>query len=89
MGLKSGICPQCNSSQIYVSEGKFTAIMRSRGHAILAKEAAFAGHKYVLLKHYVCLNCHYIETYAHGQSSINNILENWQPLNKEKRKNEE
>ena len=85
--MKSGICPKCSSTQIYMSRGKITAMMRSRGHAIMAKEGAF-GHKYVLLKQYVCWNCHYLETYVDVQESILNILENWQPLNPEKRKNE-
>jgi predicted nucleic-acid-binding Zn-ribbon protein len=44
--------------------------------------------KLAFLRRYVCSACNYTESYIADKESMKHILEGFEPLNKEKRKNE-
>jgi hypothetical protein len=85
MSIKDGICPKCSSDEIYASVPVYT--MGAEGHSIFFYKSFFNS-GYIFLQHYACLNCRYLETYIEDEESVNRIVENWQPLKKEKRKND-
>lgn len=85
MDIRDGTCPKCGSDKIYASKAKIDKRLLY-GNAILVK-GTFIG-KTAWLRHYVCAACSYIESYIADDESMNLILEEWQPLNKTKRKNE-
>ena len=87
MGLPSGVCPQCGSDKIYVGTGVQALLGDTNNHFVVTRE--FLGvDKVAWLKRYVCANCYFTETYIADDKSMERILENFEPLNKEKRKNE-
>lgn len=83
--MKSGICPKCGSDEVYKSH----KISRSLypGNRIMIKMGLMKNSMAILV-HYVCTNCRYIESYvAHDDTSLNNIKDEWLPVNdKHKRK---
>jgi DNA-directed RNA polymerase subunit RPC12/RpoP len=84
MTLRSGTCPKCGSKNILVSKKpkNWNALT---GQAIFVK--GFPP-KLAHIRHYVCADCSFIESYVAGDDSMRNILEEWYPLN-QKRKNSE
>lgn len=78
--MKSGICPKCGSNEIYTNK-KLQPF-----NSILLKFAWQWIRAY--LRRYVCAACGYIESYVADEESLKHILEEFEPLNKEKRKNE-
>lgn len=82
--MKSGKCPKCGSSDIYKSHK--ISPSRYPGNRIMIKMGLMKNMIAILI-HYVCVDCNYIESYvAENKESMKNIKEEWQPLNKQKRK---
>jgi predicted nucleic-acid-binding Zn-ribbon protein len=85
--MKSGICPKCGSDKIYTGTG---AKYGADGNNYFAVVRNWLGlDKLAFVRRYVCANCHYMETYIADDESMKHILEGFEPLNKEKRKNGE
>jgi ribosomal protein S27AE len=84
MGLKSGICPQCGSDEIYVGTG--SGDNDSNNYFVISRKFRFF-YKVAFIERYVCSDCHYMETYIEDEQSMKYIREAFKPLNKEKRKN--
>ena len=86
VALRSGTCPKCGSKNILVSK-------QPKNWNTLTGQAIFVKGmppKVAHLRHYVCADCRFIESYVAGEESMNNILEEWYPLSeKQKRKNSE
>ncbi|MDQ7025723.1 MAG: hypothetical protein Q9P44_09205 [Anaerolineae bacterium] len=86
--MKSGKCPKCGSSDIYRShkpgnEGRIGNWLFIKGE--------FFRNKGAHLIHYACGQCNTIESYVADDESMQNIREEWIPMNprKSKRKNDE
>ena len=85
--MKSGKCPKCGSENIYCS---LPQPIIGIGNFILIKWG-FLKNIFATLIHYVCDDCQYTESYIADDKSMNNIREEWTPMNppKSKRKNDE
>ena len=84
MDIKNGVCPKCGSNLIYSNLRKKKY---SYGSAILLKVTWW--YKWASLCHYVRASCGYTEAYVANPDSMKRILEEFEPVNKSKRKNEE
>lgn len=91
--MKSGKCPKCDSGDIYVSTPlKTIAGVPLLGSAIFMERFSWTTPKSAILIHYACASCNYIESYVFDDESMQNIKEEWKPINpktKRKRKNDE
>ena len=90
--MKSGKCPKCGSGDIYVGHSKnFMGVSLVGNYILLNQSSGFRG-KFAKLNHYACASCNYIEAYVADNESMQNIKEEWKPMNpkeKRKRKNDE
>jgi hypothetical protein len=87
MGMRDGICPECGSKDIYVSNppGIWTS---NASNVVVAKHDILLGHKIAKVVHYVCSSCYFLASYIADEESLENITNHWHPLNPEKRKND-
>jgi predicted RNA-binding Zn-ribbon protein involved in translation (DUF1610 family) len=78
--MKSGICPKCGSNEIYTNKKLqlFNALLLKFNWGWIRAYSS----------RYVCASCGYTESYIEDYESMKNIREVYEPLNKEKRKNE-
>ena len=77
MTMKDGICPKCNSDEIY----KKKAVVQ-----YLIPLGIWKPNPMV----YACADCGYYEKYIEGPRYLQGIKEDWTPINwKRKRKNDE
>jgi predicted nucleic-acid-binding Zn-ribbon protein len=87
--MKDGICPKCGSDEIYTG-GPMKSFLGVPlvGSTILLSNFKKTNSVRIDLTLYGCSNCGYIESYAADEKSIQNMIDEWQPL-KPKRKNDE
>jgi predicted nucleic-acid-binding Zn-ribbon protein len=79
--MREGICPKCGSNEIYKNK-KLQPL-----NSLLLKFAW--GWIRAYMNRYVCASCGYTEAYIEDETSMQNIIKVFEPLNKEKRKNED
>ena len=77
MGLQNGICPNCGSDQILVSKKPklMNGVDGFVGWFVKLRKNA------LILKHYVCKNCHLMESYVDDTESMALIINEWDDLN--------
>jgi predicted nucleic-acid-binding Zn-ribbon protein len=86
MGLKSGVCPQCGSDEIYEDP---QPISNPAGRNSLFIKYTWYYFAQAQLMNLVCANCGYVENYVADKKFLPEIRKFWKPYNREKRKNEE
>jgi len=69
--MKSGKCPKCNSTEVYLKEN----FMNLDGSSIIM--SAFVR---VSLNHYVCTNCGYVENYISEKYNCERISKKWKKV---------
>lgn len=68
--MRGGICPTCESAEVYTDEQFNTT--RNAGNAIRIGSWSQA-----YLNYYVCTNCGYVESYITDADSLIEIAEKW------------
>ena len=71
--MKNGICPKCNSKEVYQKEGHPS----QREHITLSGGVISQG---VPPKRYACTACGYTEFYIEGAEHLKVIRENWKKV---------
>ena len=66
--MKDGICPKCESKEIYVVDGSRTGVTIPIG---MLSTSAFVAM-------YVCVKCGYVEFYVEDQSDLQRIAQKWE-----------
>lgn len=78
MTIRDGVCPRCNSDEIYHK--------KTLGQYRVPSGFLGSGPNPML---YVCADCGYYEHYIISRSALENIRKKWTPANKKrKRKND-
>lgn len=81
-----GTCPNCGSDKIYMSKHH----LRWGDMTGEASELKFPPVRMILIHHYACVTCRKVESYVMDNESVQNILDEWYPVNpKAKRKDTE
>lgn len=83
MPMFDGTCPNCGSENIYMSKHHLRWD-KMTGEAIYLKQAPF---RMILIHHYVCIECRLIESYVMDNESVQNILDEWYPVNGKSKRN--
>ena len=67
--MKTGICPKCQSSEVYEAQNGIGAM---EAHYVRKENTS----THSTFNHYVCSNCGYIESYLTNENDINFIRNN-------------
>lgn len=68
--MKSGTCPKCNSTEVYVKNGGL-----QQGYVVAF---GFANTAHVTTDDYICLNCGYFEQYIpQAREKLEQIASRW------------
>jgi predicted nucleic-acid-binding Zn-ribbon protein len=87
--MKSGKCPRCGSAEIYHSKDFLDPNDPQTNIYYIQIEIGSRETALVRIVYYVCGQCNHMETYVADDSSMQNILREWKPLNPPKTNNEE
>ncbi len=72
--MKNGICPKCNSFEVYVLPPKWPS---NNFHKIPIDGLTLAS-----VTQYICVDCGYVEEYVSDASKLEKIRQNWSRVNK-------
>ena len=72
-----GKCPNCGSDKIYRSKG-YLRWDKMTGES---EHLKYPPDQMILVHHYACIDCRRVDTYVMDHESVQNILEEWYPVN--------
>lgn len=79
--MKQGICPKCDSRDVYACDWKSTPFTSGTGESLLMKKNGgfLANLSSAKLEYYICAVCGYLETYAQHTEDLSALKEstNW------------
>ncbi|MEM9953942.1 MAG: hypothetical protein AAFV93_24590 [Chloroflexota bacterium] len=78
MGLRSGTCPNCGSSNILASR---TPKLIKNGTKSVIGWFIKLRQNGIILRHYTCKDCYLLETYIDDQDSMLLAMNEWDELN--------
>lgn len=80
-----GKCSNCGSDRIYMSK-QHLRWDKMRGDTVYLKQPPT---RMILIHHYACITCRKIESYVMDNESVQNILDEWHPVNPKSKRNDE
>ncbi len=76
--MKNGICPKCQSGEVYRHKGSENSERITLKEAAIPVFGAFA--QITWPDKYVCLSCGYIEYYLPEAANLELVKENWEKV---------
>lgn len=75
--MRNGICPKCNSSEVYSGEKVQTKTNSYGMNAVPIRGGIYFAPVTAPMDNYVCARCGYVESYIADRKKLDEIAERW------------